>query len=264
MPDEEVLRVGSKFHPQTVMRRGSLVLRDATPWTSSVHALLRHLEESGAEAPRVVESGIDTQGRETLTFIEGEALNVPQRWSLEGSAALGGLLRRFHLAVNSFVPPREALWFPWNCRQSGHPSVIGHCDLGPWNIVSRDGMPVAFIDWARAGPVDPLVELAQLCWLNGYLHHDGIEDLAPLAERLQHFRAIVDGYKLPTSMRSGFIDLMIEVAVRSAADDADQATIRKGSRSVEAPDELVWALAWQIRDAVWLMENKAELDKALV
>ena len=39
-------------------------------------------------------------------------------------------------------------------------------DNAPWNIVARDGMPVAFIDWETAGPVDPLVELAQLAWLN--------------------------------------------------------------------------------------------------
>ncbi|MGZ4433218.1 MAG: hypothetical protein ACXVW7_06265 [Trebonia sp.] len=33
-------------------------------------------------------------------------------------------------------------------------------------------MPVALIDWETAGPVDPLVELAQLAWLNAKLHDD--------------------------------------------------------------------------------------------
>jgi aminoglycoside phosphotransferase (APT) family kinase protein len=32
--------------------------------------------------------------------------------------------------------------------------------------------PVAFINWETAGPVDPLVELAQLTWLNAKLHDD--------------------------------------------------------------------------------------------
>ena len=48
--------------------------------------------------------------------------------------------------------------------------------------MARDGLPVALIDWETAGPVDPLVELAQLCWLNAKLHDDivaGIERLPP-------------------------------------------------------------------------------------
>ena len=52
--------------------------------------------------------------------------------------------------------------------------------------MARDGVPVALIDWEFAGPVDPLVELAQLCWLSAKLHDDivaELEGLPPLAER---------------------------------------------------------------------------------
>jgi aminoglycoside phosphotransferase (APT) family kinase protein len=48
----------------------------------------------------------------------------------------------------------------------------------PWNIVARDGMPVALIDWEFAGPVDPLVELAQAAWLNAKLHDDLVAQIA--------------------------------------------------------------------------------------
>ena len=42
-----------------VYRRGQVVVREAGPWATSVHSLLRHLEDVGFEgAPRVVESGI--------------------------------------------------------------------------------------------------------------------------------------------------------------------------------------------------------------
>lgn len=38
-----------------VRRQGDVVIRDAGPWTSAVHALLRHLEQAGFEAaPRLV------------------------------------------------------------------------------------------------------------------------------------------------------------------------------------------------------------------
>jgi len=30
--------------------------------------------------------------------------------------------------------------------------VYGHGDVGPWNIVARDGIPIAFVDWEFAGP----------------------------------------------------------------------------------------------------------------
>ncbi len=77
----------------TVHRRGSVVIRDTGPWTPAVHALLRHLEEAGfAAAPRLAGPGLDRDGREMLTFLEGD-FTQPGPWSLEGAAALGSLLR---------------------------------------------------------------------------------------------------------------------------------------------------------------------------
>jgi hypothetical protein len=52
-------------------RVGSTVHRATGPWTPAVHALLRHLERVGFEAPRVI--GIDEEGREVLTFVAGRA-----------------------------------------------------------------------------------------------------------------------------------------------------------------------------------------------
>jgi phosphotransferase family enzyme len=173
-----------------VHRRGNTVIRNAGPWTPTVHALLRHLEAVGfGGAPRLVGSGFDADGRETLTYIEGE-FTQPGPWSLDGAAALGTLLRDLHRAAGSFQPPAESVWFPWHGRDLGGPgTVIGHCDAAPWNIVVRRGLPVALIDWEVAGPVDPLTELAQLCWLNAKLHDDIVaarEGLPPVADRARH------------------------------------------------------------------------------
>ena len=50
----------------TVVRIGDTVRRETGPWTTAVHALLRHLEETGYPyAPRVL--GIDEQGKEILS-----------------------------------------------------------------------------------------------------------------------------------------------------------------------------------------------------
>jgi hypothetical protein len=204
----EILRVKNAYHPAAVERIGDVVVRDANPWTPTVHALLRHFELVGFNgAPRLVGTGFDETGiRETLTYIHGTFFQ-PGPWSIEGAASVGRLLREMHSASASFRAPADAVWFPWFGRSLGDtPSVIGHCDLGPWNIVARDGQAVALIDWDRAGPVDPMVELAHACWLNAKLHDDLVaemEGLPALDVRAAQLRAIVDAYGLPAAQTQG-------------------------------------------------------------
>jgi hypothetical protein len=53
------------------VRIGATVRRPAGPWTPTVHALLDHLESHGFLAPRA--RGIDEDGREILSYLEGDA-----------------------------------------------------------------------------------------------------------------------------------------------------------------------------------------------
>jgi hypothetical protein len=117
---------------QCAVRRG--------PWSATVYALLRHLAAVGfTTAPQVIEPGFDDQGREMLTFIEGE-VRPTGPWSLEGAFQIGRLFRALHEATAAWTPPPDACWYPWFGRDMGGPvRVIGHCDSGPWNIVSREG-----------------------------------------------------------------------------------------------------------------------------
>jgi hypothetical protein len=247
-----------------VHRRGDVVIRDTGPWTPAVHMLLRHLEDVGfAAAPRLVGSGLDPNGREVLTFIEGE-FTQPGPWSLDGAAALGGLLRSLHEATGSFRPPLDAVWFPWHGRDLGGPcTVIGHCDVAPWNIVARDGLPVAFIDWETAGPVDPMIELAQLAWLNAKLYDDivaEIEHLPPLAERARQLAAIADAYGLTAEQRRGLLDQIIEFAIADTASEADSANVTPETTSHPIA---LWAMAWRARSAAWMVRHRGVLSAAL-
>jgi len=214
-----------------------------------VHALLRHLEDAGfAGAPRLVGSGLDRDGREVLTFIDGEFIQ-PGPWSLDGAAAVGSLLRDLHQATGSFRPPPDAVWFPWHGRDLGSPvKVIGHCDVAPWNIVARDGLPV---------------ELAQLAWLNAKLHDDIIaerEHLPPLAERARQLAAIVDAYGLTARQRRGFLDQIIEFAICDTAWEADDAAI---TAETTAHPIALWAMAWRARSAAWMIRHRPTLEAAL-
>lgn len=83
--DDEVRLTGGGR--TTVHRRGDVVVRDAGPWTPTVHGLLRHLHRTGFPgSPRVVGSGWDASGRETLTYIGGGAA-VPTAGDQPGGCA---------------------------------------------------------------------------------------------------------------------------------------------------------------------------------
>ena len=267
MEEIEVLRVPSRMQPSSVFRKGDVVYRNTGPWTPAVHALLRHLEAVGFQgAPRLVEPGLDAEGHEMLTYIPGE-FTQPGPWSLEGAAGVGRLLRELHDATASFAPPPGAVWQSGGIRKlAGRRRVISHCDMGPWNIVARDGLPVALIDWEFAGPVDPLMELAETCWLNAKLHDDVVaerEGLPPLAERAKQLRAMVDGYGLSRGQRRGFVDRIIEVAVNATAEEADLAGVTPHTPPEALDPQVPWAMAWRARAAAWMYRHRRTLQSAL-
>jgi aminoglycoside phosphotransferase (APT) family kinase protein len=245
-----------------VVRRGGVVHRETGPWARSVHALLRHLQEVGfAGAPRVVGGGFDGEGREILTYIEGEVIN-PSPWSDEAMHKLGALIGQLHEATASFRPPPDARWRPWFGRVVGRPDIIGHCDAAPWNVISRQGMPVAVIDWEAAGPVDRLTEVAMVAWNNAQLYDDDVAEMNGLADagrRLRQVRHLADGYRLPATDRSRLGYRIIEFAAQSAANEVLEQKIAPGTEY--APR--VWGIAWQTRSVAWLLRNRAALDGAL-
>lgn len=252
----------SEYTRSDVRRVGDVVVRNAKPWTPAVHALLNHLEQAGFDgAPRVVGSGFDDDGNETLTWIEGES---PRHGldTIEAAAALGALLRELHEATASFELPSGLRWKDEAWRDVGEATVIGHCDNGFWNIVLRDGLPVAFIDWDFAGPIDPRVEVAATAMANCNLYSDDISEmheLRPLGFRCQQLRAFVDAYGLSSADRRGLIDRMIENTIMSMDADTHEAAITPKTKSSDA----LWGLTWQARTAAWLLRNRPTLEKAL-
>jgi hypothetical protein len=135
-----------------VVRVGATVRRPASPATSRVRDVLLHLERAGFDAaPRWL--GTDHQGREILTWVEGETLTERGRmhpyladrsdrivFSDEQIAASMRLLRRYHETFTS--------------------QVICHGDYGPWNLVWRDELPAAIIDFDNAYPGDAADDVA--------------------------------------------------------------------------------------------------------
>ncbi|WP_164832927.1 phosphotransferase [Sinorhizobium meliloti] len=246
-----------------VTRRGSVVLREAGPWTRSVHALLRHLREVGFEgAPCVVGDGFDEHGREVLTYIDGKVIN-PTPWSDEAIWGLGDLIRRLHEAAATFRPPPDAVWRGWFGRSIGKADIIGHCDAAPWNVISRHGNPVALIDWEAAGPVDRLTELAMIAWNNAQLYDDDVAErnrLPDTESRMRQVRLFADGYCLAAPERHRLGYRIIEFAAESAANEVIEQGITPKTEHVPR----VWGIAWQTRSVAWLLRNRSALERALV
>jgi hypothetical protein len=133
--------------------------------------------------------------------------------------------------------------------------------------LARDEMPVAFIDWDNAGPVDAIWELAHVTWLNAQLHDDDVaalNELGTASFRALQCRLVLDGYELDTRHRVGFVDRMIEFAVRSVRDEAITQGVAPETTS-PAPDgfPVLWAIAWRARAAAWMMDHRSVIERAI-
>jgi hypothetical protein len=197
---------------ESVVRIGDTVRRTTGPWTPSVHALLKHLELEGfAGAPRVL--GLDEQGREILTRIPGVAGFRPWPEAVRTSEALrsaGLLIRQFHEAVATFVPPDDAVWrFGTGSTSAGE--IVTHNDLAPWNTIYDGAQATALIDWDFARPARAVEDLAYAAWTYVPLRDDehslavGFERPHDRAARLDLF---LTAYGLEE--RRGFIDEIIQ------------------------------------------------------
>ena len=178
------------------------------------------------------------------------------------------LLRRLHDATESLQPPADVSWQPSFARllPGNHP-LFGHGDPGPWNVVAQGGIPVAFIDWEFAGPVDARWELAETAWLNAQLHDD-IADRAGLpsaARRSQQVRLLPDAYGLPAPERAGFVDKMTEFAVHSARAEAVRYGVSPDTAAAFDPSgyPVLWAITWRARSASWMLRHRQILERAL-
>jgi hypothetical protein len=163
--DEDAL-AGGIANAGAVVRAGEHVLRPVNPHTASIHRFLLALREVGFKgAP--VPIGVDSDGRERLEYIEGE-VGVPPypAWIQrdDALASIADLLRRFH-DVARHVDTRGLSWSDEMADPSGG-VVVCHNDVCLENVVFREGVAVALLDFDFAAPGRPvydLVQMARMC-----------------------------------------------------------------------------------------------------
>jgi aminoglycoside phosphotransferase (APT) family kinase protein len=242
------------------VRVGDTVRRVGGSAAPVVRDLLLHLEAVGFDgAPRHM--GTDEQGREVLSWIDGEVPLPPYpRWARTDRALadLGALTRRLHEATASFAP-RDGWATDWADPRGG--SVICHNDLFPENVVFRDGRVVALIDFAMAAPGRPLWDVAIAaeiwCPLSEPARRD---DVARDLDAIARFGVLARAYGLAPGSAADLVDTVIEA--RAQAIGNVRAEITVGNTSWIAN----WAAAGgdeqATADDAWIAANRSGLVRA--
>ncbi len=204
-----------------------VIHKPASPWTLTVHALLRYLEEAGfAGAPRAL--GFDSSGREMLSYLPGETIGNQLPWPAWVSAdsmlvQVGQWLRRLHDLTAGFRPPAGERWFIGGEMRPGQ--IIGHQDAAPYNAVVDGERLVGFYDWDIAGPSSREWDLAfsVLPWVP-LASPPGPSDAggADAGERSRRFHLLLDAYGFEGD-RAVFQSVIPERARRQAGIIRDSA-----------------------------------------
>lgn len=135
----------------TVYKKGNHVYRTLKDGSEHIHRLLTHLEAKGISGvPRFV--GVDEQGREVLTYLEGETADYPLKaymWSDEAIQDAARLMRRLHDATADVEWPSD--WQPLDHTPAPF-EVICHNDFAVYNTIFHDGKMEGVIDFDLAAP----------------------------------------------------------------------------------------------------------------
>jgi hypothetical protein len=184
--------------------------------------------------------GIDADGRERLVFIDGEVPAVPYPdWSQSETAlaSIARLLRRLHDAGHEFDP--EGLDWDDRLADPVGGTLVCHNDVCPENVVFRDGIAVALLDFEFAAPGRAVYDVAQLARLCVPIEDE--VDQARLGWRPADYparlRLIADAYGLDRGSRAELVPAMsnaidrLEAAVLRSVEGGDPNAIEMWNRT---------------------------------
>lgn len=245
-----------------VVRIGDTVRRPHQRSSFAVGAYLDHLERVGfAASPRYL--GLDSQGREVLTFLEGDVpAKDPESWVLseELLASVAGLTRELHHASAGYSPADEP--FPPRPVQQDPFELVTHLDITPENVVVRDGLAVGLIDFDLAGPSTRYIDS-----FNTAMHWVKLKDPSDLQggwsglDPLPRLRVFADAYGWLENERRRLPEFGAERACLTWERMKHNARHRGGG----------WARMWSegvgdgiLRRRTWLLANADAIRSALL
>ncbi len=241
---------------QGIVRIGDTVRRPLRPFSLTVQAYLAHLRDAGfTGAPLPL--GVDEQGREVLSFVPGDVPRNPLPPETAGDevlVALARLIRALHEASAGWQPPPDAVWggTPANTnkerRVSARTELVSHCDYYPGNVVFRDRLPAALIDFDLAHPTTRLYDIANALWY--WAPFRDPRDRAPAfadADIPHRVAVFADVYGMTARHRAELAPFAVDMARRYHEDSRASAELDPVFRRLwedGAKDELPRAEAW--------------------
>jgi Phosphotransferase enzyme family len=257
---KEVPLLGGLTNAGLVSRVGDTVRRPLRPESAGTHALLTHLERAGfAGAPRYL--GVDEREREVLSYIPGRAaIAPPEPWALSDAAlvSVAELLRRYHDAARSFDPAPYA--WPRAVPAAFRGGIVTHNDPNLDNVIFRDGLAVALIDFDLASPGSEVWDVACAVRLWAPLRHE--RDVpAPLRGRtLARLRLFLDAYGMAERERAQVVD------ATAIAHAWCYRIVRDAVADGHVPFRRMWSAGGRAnaaRTARWLAGHAAEMRAGL-
>lgn len=220
--DEQELAGGN--NTREVTRVGDTVRRSRGTGAAFAAQVLLHLASVQFPfAPRWL--GVDLQGRDVLSYVPGETTNHPDQRAAGAYCRAGRILHQLHDATAGHL------------LAAGAECVI-HGDPGPFNMICRDGLPVALIDWDSARPGARLDDLAYLAWTWCIQSTGNV----PISDQARHLRELRDGYgDIAGDLLSAILGRQAMIAGAEAINRDDPNL--SPSRRAHAQRAIAWATA---------------------
>jgi len=237
---EQELLEGGWGKDSKPVRIGKTVHRQQSDQSPYVHQVLEFLEHAAFDwAPRFL--GVDEQGREVLSFIDGyvpHGQEVPQQtWSLETMQDIFRHIRHLHDLTSG-------------SELANGQECICHGDLSYANTVYREGRAVAFIDWDWAHPGQRIDDVAY--GILQYLSIGEHESAGGPGESARLARALADAYGLAESQRSVTPARMLDLLL--ATRDKQLQAIKQGRPSARRLAE-AGVPSHMLKRHAWLRQN---------
>ena len=238
-----------------VYKEGNMVIRPLKPWSKNVHQLMEYFRDIGIPVPKIIK--ID-EYHTYEEYIDGE---ISYAWTDDGLCEIGLLMKKMHEVAKKFKIKEDKGWRENKLRELGKPGIFSHSDMHLENIMTKNGIPVSIIDWDNSGPIDPIIELAGLCYSAANLLDDDLGKLWKLPsteKRGEQIKIILDAYELDNKKRKGFIDNIMKYVICTSASWAIAANITFDTIG------LMHDTARLNRSLYWILRNKKKLERKIL